>query len=136
MDNYEEMLKLAMQKIKKTDNKGERFETPKVEGRYEGKKTILTNFSSITQTLRRNPKHFEKFLLKELASSGVIDGDRLILNLKVPREKINQKIERYTKEFVLCKECLKPDTEIKKEGRLNFLKCLACGAKQAIRTKV
>ena len=42
----------------------------------------------------------------------------------------------YTKEFVVCKECLKPDTEIIKDKAFTFVHCLACGAKHAVRSKI
>ena len=38
--------------------------------------------------------------LKELAASGHLDSDRLVLNSKVPSSKINEKIEQYVKEFL------------------------------------
>ena len=133
---YEELLNQAYEKIKPIEHKGERFEIPKIEGHIEGKKTILTNFFQIASYLRRNPEHFQKYLLKELATSGQKEGDRLVLNNKIPSTKINQKIEQYTKEFVLCKECGKPDTELTKEDRLTFLHCLACGAKHSVRGKI
>jgi len=136
MTDYEKLLEQAYEKVKQVDNSSKRFEIPKVEGHFEGKKTILTNFYQISSHIRRNPEHFQKYLLKELAASGHIEGDRLILNMKVPSAKINQKIEQYVKEFVLCKECGKPDTEIKKEDRLSFVHCLACGAKHSIRSKI
>jgi translation initiation factor 2 subunit 2 len=132
---YEELLNEAYSKIKKSESK-ERFEIPKVEGHFEGKKTILTNFFQIASYIRRNPEHFQKFILRELAASGQKDGDRIVLNMKVPSAKINQKIEQYVKEFVLCKECGKPDTELTKEDRMSFIKCLACGAKHPIRSKI
>jgi len=130
--NYEELLNQAYEKIKPIEQKDNRFEIPKVEGHIEGKKTIITNFFQIADHIRRNPEHFQKFLLKELATSGQKEGDRLVLNNKVLSTKINQKIEQYVQEFVLCRECGKPDTEIKKEDRLTFLHCLACGAKHSI----
>jgi translation initiation factor 2 subunit 2 len=136
MEDYEQMLEEAYSKIKKTDSNGERFEIPKIEGHFEGKRTILTNFFNISSYLRRNPEHLQKFLLKELAVSGQIEGDRLIINNNVPSSKINQKIEQYTKEFVLCRECQKPDTELIKEDKFLFLKCLACGAKHSVRAKI
>ncbi|MBU2104898.1 MAG: translation initiation factor IF-2 subunit beta, partial [Nanoarchaeota archaeon] len=55
---------------------------------------------------------------------------------KVSSAKINPKIEQYVGEFVLCKECGKPDTELKKEDRLTFIHCLACGAKHSVRGKI
>lgn len=127
--NYEKLLDEAYSKVKKSNKPDERFIIPKIEGHFEGKKTILTNFYQITSLLRRDQEHFKKFMLKELAASGQKENDRLILNIKVPSLKINKKIEEYVYEFVLCKECKKPDTEIIKEGRINFVHCLACGAK-------
>jgi translation initiation factor 2 subunit 2 len=56
--------------------------------------------------------------------------------MTVPSAKINQKVEQYVKEFVLCKECGKPDTELSKEDRMSFVKCLACGAKHSVRNKI
>jgi translation initiation factor 2 subunit 2 len=133
---YEKLLEDAYKKIKKVDVASGRFEIPKVEGHFEGRKTILTNFFQIVSHIRRNPDHFQKFMLRELAASGQKDGDRLVLNIKVPSAKINHKIEQYVKEFVLCKECGKPDTELIKEDRLAFVRCLACGAKHSVRGKI
>ena len=138
METYEQLLNEAYKEIKKPEGKssGERFEIPKIEGHFEGKKTILTNFFQIASYLRRNPEQLQKFLLRELATSGNTEGDRLVLNNKIPSAKINSKIEQYTKEFVLCKECGKPDTELIKQDRLTFIRCLACGAKHSVRGKI
>ena len=136
MENYEELLNEAYGKVKRVEGTGDRFEIPKVEGHFEGKKTIITNFTQITSHIRRNPEHFLKFLLRELAVSGQQEGDRIVLNMKVPSAKMNQKIEDYVKEFVLCKECGKPDTELIKEDRFSFIHCLACGAKHSVRSKI
>ena len=132
MSDYEKLLEQAYKKVKQVDSSSGRFETPKIKGHFEGKKTILTNFFQIASHLRRNPEHFQKFILKELAASGQKEGDRLVLNTVVPSEKINLKIEQFVKEFVLCKECGKPDTEILKEDRLTHIHCLACGAKHPV----
>ena len=133
---YEELLEKAYKEVKQVKENGERFEIPKAEGRFEGKKTIITNFIQMVSYLRRKPEHFQKFILRELASSGQIEGERLILNMKIPSARINQKIEEYAKEFVICKECKKPDTELIKEERINFVHCLACGAKHSVRSKI
>lgn len=133
---YEELLNKAYNEVKQIDSSSNRFEIPKITGHFEGKKTILTNFFQIAAHLRRNPEHIQKFILKELATSGQKEGDRLVMNNKVPSAKINQKIEQYVKEFVICKECGKPDTELKKEDRLTFMHCLACGAKHSVRGKI
>ena len=135
MENYEKLLDLAYKDIKPITHT-ERFEIPKIEGHVEGTKTILTNLQQISSVLRRNQEHLLKFLLKELATSGKIQGGRVILQRKIPSSKINEKIQDYTKEFVICKECKKPDTEIIKQDRFNFVHCLACGAKHSVRIKI
>ena len=130
--NYEKLLEEAYKKIKQTTTSN-RFEIPKIEGHFEGRKTVLTNFYQTASHLRRKPEHFQKFMLNELAASGQKEGDRLVLNIKVPSPKINQKIEEYVNEFVLCRECKKPDTELIRKDRINFVHCLACGAKHSVR---
>ncbi|HLC78444.1 MAG TPA: translation initiation factor IF-2 subunit beta [Candidatus Nanoarchaeia archaeon] len=136
MTSYESLLDEAYSKVKKVEGSSDRFEIPKVEGHFEGKKTIITNFLHIASYLRRNPEHFQKYLLKEFAASGQIEGERLVVNNKVPSTKINEKMCDYAKEFVICKECGKPDTELKREDRLSFINCLACGAKHPVRSKI
>ncbi|MEM2956295.1 MAG: translation initiation factor IF-2 subunit beta [Candidatus Pacearchaeota archaeon] len=135
MTEYEKLLEKAYKEIKPVET-GSRFEIPKVKGHVEGTKTIITNFNEICSILRRDKEHVIKFLFKELATSGVIEGERLILNSKLTSVKINEKIEAYVNEFVICPECKKPDTELIKENRLMFIHCLACGAKKTVRTKI
>jgi len=129
---YEKLLDQAYEKVKKVENNSQRFEVPKVEGHFLGKKTIVSNFNQIASYIRRKPEHFMKFLSKELAASGQIEGDKLVLNIRVPSSKIKNKIDQYVKEFVICKECRKPDTELIKEDRVRVVHCLACGAKHPV----
>jgi translation initiation factor 2 subunit 2 len=133
---YEDMLNQAYVKIKPVESKIERFEVPKVEGMIEGNRTIITNFKQICDYLRRKCEHLAKFLQRELAAPGTIDGERLVLIKKVPSSRINEKIKEYVEEFVLCKECGKPDTELEKQGEFLFVRCLACGAKHSVRAKI
>ncbi len=134
--DYERLLNNAYEKVKVVESSGERFEIPKIEGFFQGKKTILTNFFQIASHIRRDPEHILKFLTKSLATKASINGEKISLNMKVPSKKINPKIERYIQEFVLCKECKKPDTELIKEGKQTMVHCLACGAKHGVRTKI
>lgn len=136
MENYEKLLDEAYKKVKLVSTSSERFEIPKVSGMVEGKNTVITNFGAIVSYLRRPADHLAKFLQKELASQGKIDGDRLILNTKLNSAKVNEKIDMYAKEFVLCPVCKKPDTEVVAEKGIKFKHCLACGAKSPIRYHV
>ena len=132
---YEELLEIAYKKVKPIQA-SERFEIPQAEGMIEGNKTIITNFLQIASSLRRKPEHLLKFLQRELASPGTIEGDRLVLIKKVPSAKINEKIKAYAEEFVLCRECKKPDTELIKQEEFMFVHCMACGAKHSVRAKI
>ncbi len=133
MESYENMLGEAYKKVKVVKTGGERFEIPKVEGQIEGKNTIITNIAQIAGYLRRPVDHLAKFLQKELATPGKMEGDRLILITKLNSAKVNDKVQQYAKEFVICPECHKPDTEIVAEKSIKFKHCLACGAKSPIR---
>jgi len=136
MESYQELLKKAYEKVKIISGKSERFEIPRVSGMVSGKNTIITNISSISSYLRRDLEQLAKFLQRELATSGKIENDRLILNTKVNSEKVNDKIGLYAKEFVICPECQKPDTEIILEKGIKFKHCLACGAKSPIKRRL
>lgn len=132
---YHELLDRLYAKVKVVET-SERFEIPKAKGHIEGNKTIIDNFQEIVSILRRPQEHIIKFLSRELAALATLDNERLIFNKKLIGSKINEKIEAYAKEFVICKECGKPDTELIKEKGFMFLHCLACGAKQSVRAKI
>jgi len=134
---YKELLEKAFSKMpEKTQVGSERFEIPKATSRIQGSKTIIDNFMQIVSSLRREPKHLLKFLSRELAAPAQLIERKLILVGKIGGERINQKIEAYAKEFVLCKECGKPDTELVKKQRFLFVHCLACGAEHSVRAKI
>lgn len=136
MESYETLLEQAYKKVKVVESSKERFEIPKVEGQIHGKNTIITNITEIADYLRRPVDNLAKFLQKELAAFGKIDKDRLIFNTKLNSAKVNEKIQLYAKEFVLCPVCQKPDTEIQSEKGIKFKHCLACGAKSPIKHKI
>ena len=134
MKTYEQLLEDAYKQVKQVSGNGERFEIPKVIGEVQGKNTIITNIMQIANHIRRPVEQLSKFLFKELATPGKMDKDRLILNTKLNSSKVNDKIAAYTKEFVICKECGKPDTEIITEKGIKYKHCLACGAKSPVRS--
>ena len=133
---YEAMLKKAREQMPESVFEKERFEIPKIKGHVEGNKTIVSNFVKIANVLRRPVEHFLKYILKELATPGVMRQNTLILGAKVPASRLNDKIRQYAHEFVLCAECGKPDTQMVREGELLYLKCQACGAKKSIKSKI
>lgn len=136
MEDYKKLLKRGIEKIPEKLTRTERFEIPKVVGHIEGNKTIITNFNQIASSLHRDPQQLLKFLLRELATPGILEKNRLILGRKISSSKINEKIQLYTKTFVLCPECKKPDTQLMKENKILSIKCTACGAKHTVRAKI
>ena len=133
---YEELLEEAYQKVKPITSNGERFEIMEIQGMLEGNKTIVTNFAQIASHLRRKPEHLAKFLQRELATPATLEGERLVMQRKIMKSKIQEKLKEYVEEFVLCKECNKPDTELVKQGEFMFIHCMACGAKHSVRAKI
>lgn len=134
--SYDEMLKSAKEKLPQTLVSKERFEVPSVKGHVEGNKTIVSNFDKIVETLQRDAAHIVKFLQRELATPATVDGVRLVLGRKLTSAVINQRLQAYAADFVICKECGKPDTKLLKEDRVLFLKCTACGAKEPVKAKL
>ena len=129
--NYEELLNRALEKVEKKQVSG-RFQNPKVEIETYGNKTLITNFSKISNYLRRDKKNLAKYLMKNLATPGIIQGDSLVLQSRISKSIIQKKLDEYVKNFVICKVCGSADTVLIKEGRVLFLKCDACGAKYPV----
>ncbi len=136
MENYDILLQKAYEKVKVVKKSSERFEVPAAVGQLIGKTTVISNITAIAACLRRPIKHLARYLQKELAVPGKIDNDRLILNTRLSASKVNEKVAAYTKEFVVCNECGKPDTELIVEKGYKFKSCLACGAKSPVRAAI
>ncbi len=110
-----------------------RFTLPRPEVLYEGKRTLIRNFEEMRGLLRREKSHFSNYLMRELGTAGTVDGKRLVLQGKMPARKIEAVVREYTKSYVLCGECGKPDTFLDREGRTQVLRCEACGAHRPLR---
>jgi translation initiation factor 2 subunit 2 len=130
--DYEKLLERGLKKVPKETRSGERFEIPKAKVLISGSKTSILNFSEIASILRRETSHLMKFLLKELATKGEIEGQKATFQGVFSDYAIRNKIESYVKVYVICPECTKPDTKILKTDRQFFVKCEACGAKHPV----
>jgi len=129
--NYEELLERAKKHMPSEVSARKRFEMPQVKSFIEGNRTIITNFTNMADYLNRDPQHMLKFILRELATSGNIEGTRAIFNGKFYLKRLQEKFELYVKEFIQCRECKSHDTQISKKDSFAILKCMAC---QATRT--
>lgn len=133
--NYDELLEKAYEKIPDNVKKSSRFQIPKVEIRIEAKNTYITNFNKIINILNRDKKHFIGVFLKKAGTMGELRGQQLFLKGTYKEQVLDKLIEQYSKTYVLCRICNKPDTEIQREGKKLFLKCTACGAREEINEK-
>ena len=132
MDDYQELLKRAKSSLPQTQETV-RWEVPRANVQVTGKRTAIKNFMDIAKAVRRDPQHLAKFLFKELAVPGSLESGQLVLQGKFNSEFVSKRIEDYVKEFVLCSECGKPDTQLHRQDRLWTMKCEACGAKKPVR---
>mgnify|MGYP003972529099 FL=1 len=130
--NYEDMLKKARNELPDSSKDTDRFVIPKVKGHLQGNKTVLANFFQIADVLGRDYDQFLKFILKELATPGEVKKPLVILGRKVGASRINEKIAEYSKKYVICKVCSKPDSKLIKKDRVTSIKCNACGAKYLV----
>ena len=131
---YEDLLNKAYESLPNIEESTERLEIPSPDIIIQGRQTIIKNFSQICEAIRRSPNHLLKYLTKELATPAGFDGTRATLQSKISRRMIESKLDSYMKEYVICKECGRPDTKLVREDRIDFLKCEACGAKSSVKS--
>ncbi|HOK57535.1 translation initiation factor IF-2 subunit beta [Methanothrix sp.] len=135
MEDYIEGLERAMRSMPAAKGTKERFQIPVPRIFYEGKTTVLDNFSAIADALNRDPDHLMKFLLQELGTAGKIEGHRGIFQGKFTEQAIQNQIAAYVDEYVICSECKLPDTHLIKSDRVLMLKCDACGAHRPVKKR-
>jgi len=131
--DYRVLLKRAREQIPREVFEHRRFQVPRADTFIQGTRTVIRNFKDIVDTLRREPQHLLRYLARELATAGEIRGRQAIFNGRFGASAINELIKRYTNQYVVCPVCNRPDTEIKREGRLLLLVCTACGARTPLK---
>ena len=131
---YKQMLDAAYKEIPKILSVASRYHIPEIESQVQGNKTIIKRFKQLCKALRREPEHVMKFFNRELASKAESKGSDAIFTGKFRNEFLNQKLQAYVKTFLLCEQCGKPDTKLKKQDNITYKTCEACGAKNVVRT--
>jgi translation initiation factor 2 subunit 2 len=131
--DYKELLKRAHDQLPPEVFESKRFEIPKIRSGTIGMRTYIVNYREIADALNRDPLHLLRYLSREMATAGSIDGARAIFHGKFTADTLSGLIHHYEQEFVICPVCKRPDTKIIKEKRFSFLSCDACGAKSSIK---
>jgi translation initiation factor 2 subunit 2 len=132
--SYNDMLERVYSQLPPEVFEHKRLELPKPRSYIAGPRTIIHNFKEICEIINREPRDVLKFLSKEMATAGSMDGSRAIFQGRFTNDMIVRLIDKYFKDLVVCPICKRPDTRILKEKRLFFLKCEACGARSSIRS--
>ncbi len=134
MDDYEKLLNRAKEKLPDVVKGHSRFVLPDVDTHQEGNNTIFRNFGDIASALNRTEELLLGYLLKEMGTAGQLkEGGRVVFKGKIATRKLENRINEFVKDFVICQECERPDTRLEKEGRTLVLKCEACGAHRPLK---
>jgi len=113
--------------------KMEKIQT-KVEGKGNGIKTVITNLSSIANSLARPGNVVIKYFGFELGAQTNQDpkDDRWIINGAHEASKLQDSLDGFINKFILCKKCKNPETDfVFKDGRI-LLDCKACGQRSDV----
>lgn len=106
---------------------------PPIIGREGSKKTAFTNISELCRRMRRPVEHVTSFLLTEMGTTGSMDANqRLIIKGRFQQLQVENLLRRYIGEYVTCKTCRSPETQLVKENRLFFMKCDSCGSSRSV----
>lgn len=132
VDGYQELLDRALEQIPESVSREGRFKIPKARVDVSGNQTTVKNLKAIARELERDPDHLMKYLLREIGTAGNRAGARGVFQGRFGRGSVQEKIDRYVNEYVLCPVCGRPDTKLTKEGRITMLNCEACGARSSV----
>lgn len=134
--SYEELLERAYRLLpERRTGTGERFVMPKFEVSITGKKTYILNFSQVCDLLGRDPRLLNRYILKEVALPGSVEGHVAVIQGEVKPQLLNKLLERFVREYVICPVCGSPDTQLQKSQRgVYLMRCTACGAVTPVKT--
>ena len=132
MEAYAALLERARAKLPPVRTGSERFVVPDPDVMSDGRTTVIRNLAEIAGVLRREPEHLVGYLAREFGCPGVVELPRGVLKSRLTKEAIGARIREYTAKYVICTECKRPDTHLKKEGRLTLLVCEASGAQRPV----
>jgi len=97
------------------------------------RRTSFINFGETCKSLQRTSKHLMAFILADLNTSGTLDSKgRLVLKGRFPPKQIENLVNRYMDEYILCHACRSSNTRLVREGRLYFVTCDSCDSKSSV----
>ena len=131
--DYDALLDRAREQIPDNISNQARWTLPVPDIMIEGSNTFIRNFSDVISHMERDQVHVFQYLLKELGTSGAMDGPRVHFKGRIPPKRIKQCFVNYVNMYIKCTQCGAPDTGFIKEDRTTLLKCQACGATRPVK---
>lgn len=126
--DYEKALDKAYKDMPEVTAGEDRFDPPEFNVRVQGNSTLITNFESVAGELDRDKNQLMKYVMGEIGTAGHLENRRAKLKGQFPEKQIKKALDDYIEKYILCSECGKPDTDLKKQNGTLTLKCEACGA--------
>lgn len=115
-----------------TGNVKRTIEPPEVL-KYGTKKVVWANFSANCRSINRPTDHVVDFVLNELGTEGSLNAEnKLIIKGRFQSKNFENVLRKYISEYVTCKTCRNPNTELKKENRITYKVCKECGASSSV----
>jgi len=117
------------------ENKSQKLIVQKPETIRQNRKTFFTNFLLFCESIKRNHSAVESFIKNELQiEASIMENGALCMNKIYQQQDIEKVCKNYIKTYVICSEqkCGSGNTEIIKEGRINYLICKMCKSRKAL----
>ncbi|MFH1895368.1 MAG: translation initiation factor IF-2 subunit beta [archaeon] len=130
---YEKMLDRLYLSLPEQTKTKERFQMPEIQSHIQGTNTVIKNIPALLKLIKREESHLLKFITKELGVPTSSSEGKIGIIGKFSEAQIKTTVENYIKNFVLCKECGKPDTKFIERQNIKMMKCEACGAVTSIK---
>ena len=107
--------------------------TTKIEGRGNGIKTVIENCVAVAEALNRPPEYVAKHFGFELGAQVQMDAknEKYIVNGSHTSQTLQDKLDIFIKNWILCELCENPETSLKVYGDKKNpdidSNCKACG---------
>ena len=105
------------------------------------RKSYITNYINLCNSLDRDIEHFRKFINTEMSidtaiiKENALDdgcGTGLKFNGMFRTTQIMDVITNYIRQYVLCESCKSGHTELVKIDRITFISCNSCKSNKAL----
>mgnify|MGYP001584419631 CR=1 FL=1 len=103
-------------------------------GKDGTKKTVWTNFATISDKMGRSYEHVMKYALAEMGTIGSLDANnQFIIKGRFQTNQLQTILRHYAEEYVVCKTCKSADTVLEKgQNRMYFVICRTCKSQRSV----